>query len=265
MRIRCLFVLLLMACISCKKGMFKRPISHDQKECLEKINEAKKDIQNGILVFCDFNKDYSPGYRSLEERIILLKENGIVHNFVDTTNFDYYFVNEYRCYCSYMREKINEKYSNHFIDSILDIADKQWFTKNIDSVIPYYYCDNKALYPIEIKNSKFIDEFFRFVKEDNSFFDNELESKLIYPSKYVKGTASNDWNSVRINFMIDKNGNAKITNYPLKIDFNLESNKKYENYFLEQIEKIIKKKGWTPAKIRGQNVNSDRDISFYFR
>jgi hypothetical protein len=50
--IGCFGLLLFFFCFSCKKGMFEHPVPQKEKECLERLNEAEKDIRNGKLVFC---------------------------------------------------------------------------------------------------------------------------------------------------------------------------------------------------------------------
>jgi len=75
-------LLLLIIFISCRfnpqkeeKSAFERSVPKKEKECLKKINEAKKDISEGNIYFCDNSEWLSIGYRSHEERIELLKKH----------------------------------------------------------------------------------------------------------------------------------------------------------------------------------------------
>ena len=250
------FLFLLFTCTSKKeeKSAFERSVPKKEKECLKKINEAKKDISEGNIYFCDNSEWLSIGYRSHEERIELLKKYNIIHSFVGSTDIIGDMDDGINCYGKFMREKIDEKYGSHFIDSIFNVADELWFSKHINDTINYYYCDSKALYPGDTED--------RSDDEYSKTLSQELRNKLIYPEGYVKNASVDYPNYVNISFDVDKYGNAKIRRYDF--NFNSESKKQYEKYFENQLGKYIKKTEWTPAQIRGQNVNSDRTIRFYF-
>ena len=250
MKIRLLiFCLLLASCHLEKKGTLPRT------ECDKELAIAEKDFKNGKLVYCYLVGHFYGfgGYRSEEEMTEILKNYGILYQNISETDFirDYDDINY--CYCSYMREKINEKYGSHFIDSIVGVADEFWLSKRINDTIISYLCDIVPLYPGDTDN---------YPDERSETLSQELKSKLIYPEGYVKNASVDYPNYVNIFFDVNKYGNAKIRRYTF--NFNSESKKIYEKYFEKQLEKYIKKTGWTPAQIRNHNVNSTRFIRYYF-
>ena len=248
-------ILILFSCHSQKeeKGAFERSVPRKEKECLKRINDAKKDIREGKIYFCAFDWEAVPGRRSFEERIELLEKYNIIHSFVGSTDILRDMDDEVNCYCKFMREKIDEIYGNHFIDSIFKVADELWLAKYINDTIDDHYCDVVALYPGDTDGR---------MNEYSEALNQDIRNNLIYPKEYVKGASLDNPNYVSIYLDINKNGNAKIRGYDFR--FNAESKKQYEKYFEKQLDKYIKKTGWTPAQIRGQNVNSDRYIRFYF-
>lgn len=239
-----LLLMLVFVCVSCKKEAYEHTVFLSKKDCKERIREAKKDIREGKLVLYENTSDET----SLHERYNLFKEYGISYWRNDSLfgNLDF----EMQCYCAVMREKIDEKFGSNFVDSIKEVVRKQLFAKyeNNEDYFRGYEFDSYPAYPSENGRDLFI----------------ELDFELTYPAGYIKGLAENDHNTIEIHFEVDKNGDAKITKYP-KIIFELVANRKYEDYFIKQIEKQIKKEGWTPAKIYGQNIKYKTTKRFYFK
>ena len=250
-----MFLLLFFSCTSKKeeKSVFEQSVPRNEKECLKRINEAKKDISEGKIYFCDNSGITSTGYRSNKERIELLKKYNIIHSFVGSPIVFRDLDDDINCYCKFMREKIDEKYGSHFIDSIVGAADEQWVNNHINEMFIYFMCDIRPNYPGDTDD--YPDEYSEVLNQD-------IKSKLVYPKEFIKSTNLDNRSFVEISFEVYKNGDAKITGYWFY--FKPEQNEQYEKYFEQQIGKYIKKTGWTPAKIRNHNVNSTMNMRFYF-
>ena len=248
MKIKILLLCLLLAsCHLEKKGTLPRT------ECDKELAIAEKDFKNGKLVYC-YLVYQEFGYRSEKEMTEILKNYGIVYRNKYVTDYIRDYDDIYHCYCSYMREKIDEKYGSHFIDSIVGAADEQWVNNHINEMFIYFKCDIQPNYPGDTDD---------YPDEYSEVLSQEIRSKLVYPKGFIKKTElNNNLNYVDIWFDVYKNGNAKITGYSFY--FEPEQNKQYEQYFEHQLGKYIKKKGWTPAKIRNHNVNSTMNMRFYF-
>jgi len=153
-----------------------------------------------------------------------------------------------------MQEKINELYGKKFIDSLLNIADKKYIINHINDTMYYADCDRRPNYPTDTDDSS--DEY-------SEVLQSEIDKILIYPKDYIKRPNYDVSAFVNISFFVDKFGNAKITSFWFLFD--IQSNHKFEKYFENELNKIIKTKDWTPAQIRKQNVNSDMVMRYEFK
>lgn len=214
--------------------------------CLEEVKKADTDIKNGKLTFCHFAGSllFRP-LRSGKEMDSLLKTYGIDYKEKITSDVEYEGQTQ-GCYCYFMKEQIDKKYGKTFIDSLLNISDSLYVLNNINDTFYYANCDTRPNYPGDTNTES--DEYSAVFQQD---FDNNIK----YPKGYIKKGISDSSAFVDVNFYVDKSGNAFITDYWFL--FNIKTNHKYEKYFERQIEQAMQKKGWTPARIRNQKVNSD--------
>lgn len=157
------------------------------------------------------------------------------------------------CYCDFMSDKINERYGNNFIDSLLNVSDSMFLVEKINDTISFTHCDTWARYPKDPESSK---------TEQSAVFQEQCDSLIKYPIGYIKRVDPNESAFVNVYFVVTKIGEAAIVGYHFLFD--TESNNKYKAYFKRQIEKIVKKQGWTPAEIRKQKVTSEYTLRVYF-
>ena len=135
-------IFLCISLISCKfekkpQGSFFEYVSESDTTCLKEISEAKKDLEKGKLTYCHYSGNIIHNYlRSEKELIEILKENKIDFRNQSSSCVVYENQTEH-CYCELMQEKINEKYGEKFIDSLLNIADEKYLNKHINDTMYY--------------------------------------------------------------------------------------------------------------------------------
>jgi hypothetical protein len=98
--------------------------------------------------------------------------------------------------------------------------------------------------------------------EFSESFQKDMEKGIKYPSGYIKRPNYDSSAFVNVDLYVDKSGTATITGYWFLFD--MKSNHRYEEYFKGEIEKIIRRAGWSPATIRNRKVNSDMVFRLYF-
>ncbi|MFB9079051.1 hypothetical protein ACFFLS_09860 [Flavobacterium procerum] len=217
------------------------------------IAKAKKDLEKGKLTYCNYSGNIINRYLRYEKELIeILKENNIDFRNEGSSCIVYENQTEH-CYCELMEEKINHKYGEKFIDSLLNIADQKYVSKHINDTMYYAQCDTRPNYPNDKEDSA--DEYSEVMQK-------EIDNAIIYPKGYVKKLNSDVSAFVNVSFYVDKHGSAKITYFGFVFDN--KSNHKFEKYFERELNKIIKTTGWKPAKIRNQNVNSDMVMRYWF-
>ena len=152
-----------------------------------------------------------------------------------------------------MKEKIIEKYGKKFIDSMLVLADKLYLKNSINDTLYYADCDKRPNYPND--NSEYQDDF-------SDVLQKEVDTKITYPKGYIKKN-NNESAFVDIYFYVNKNGESKIENFHFLFD--VKTNHKFEKDLEAEIKRYLKTKNWTPAQIRGVNVNSDMNFRFFLK
>lgn len=254
-----LFIFLCITLTSCKfenkpKDSFSESVSQADTTCLKEIAEAKNDLEKGKLTYCHYSGNLIHHYlRSEKELIELLKENNIDFRNEGSSCIKYKNQTEH-CYCKLMEEKINEKYGEKFVDSLLNIADEKYLNKHINDTMHYAECDIRPNYPNDKDDSD--DEY-------SDVMQNEIDNSIIYPKDYIQKSNNDVSAFVDIFFYVDKYGNAKIRHFGFIFD--TESNHKFEKYFESELIKIIKTKEWKPAQMRKQKVNSDMVMRYWFK
>ncbi|HQF10670.1 MAG TPA: hypothetical protein PKV22_00145 [Paludibacteraceae bacterium] len=250
-------ILICLAFISCDFGKKQNKskfdnISKKDTTCLNDIKEAKIDIQKGKLVYCyTMGGLLYQGLRSEKEAALVFKQNNIEFRGVMVS--DLVNENQTHCYCPFMEEKIVEKYGEKFVDSLLNIADEKYLINHINDTMYYADCDRRPNYPNDKDDSN----------DDHSIvLQNELEKKITYPKGYIKikNKTYEDSAFVDILFYVNKKGEAKIQGF--WFNFDIKANTKFKSYLESEIKKYIKTENWTPAQIRGKNVNSDMNFRY---
>lgn len=235
------------------QGYFFQIVSQSDTTCLKEIAEAKNDLEKGKLTYCHYSGNLVSTYlRSEKELIEILKKNKIDFRNQGSSCVVYEDQTEH-CYCDLMQEKINQKYNEKFLDSLLNLADEKYLSKHINDTMYYANCDKRPNYPNDTDD---VDDGYSTVMH------REIDKALVYPQGYIKKPNYDVAAFARISLNINKMGEAKIDSY--EFVFDIKSNHKYEKYFEEELSKIIKKTGWKPAKIRDQNVNSKMVMRYVF-
>jgi len=145
-----------------------------------------------------------------------------------------------------MKEQIDKKFGKAFIDSLLNLSDSLYVQNNINDTFYYATCDTRPNYPSDTDTNP--DEY-------SEVFQSDFDKSIKYPVGYIKRPNYDSSAFVDVHLYVDKEGQAVITG--CWFIFDIKKNHKYENYFEREIAKAMKKKGWTPATIRNQKVNSD--------
>lgn len=228
-----------------QKGRFAN-ISKADTTCLKEVSKAKADVQMGKLTFCHFAGSllFEP-LRSGDEMDSLLGKFGI--GYAEEMTSDVIFEGQTQgCYCDFMKEQIDDKFGNDFIDSLLNLSDSLYVQNNINDTFYYASCDTRPNYPSDTDMHP---------DEHSAVFQSDLDKSISYPVGYIKRPNYDSSAFVDVHLYVDKQGNAVITGY--RFLFDIKANYEHEKYFEQQIEKAMRKTGWTPATIRNQKVNSD--------
>ena len=257
-------ILIIVLLVSCnKKKSVYDSINPKDTACIKELQNAEIDLKNNKLVYCNYTG--SPGFHPLraeKEMDSLLK----IKNIEFQNESSPCVVNEklnYHCYCELMQEKINEKFGNKFIDSLLFKADSIHILKHLNEI--YYNgslngsWDKPALYP----GDKYYDE------RNHSGLQKEFDSKVEYQKDYRYLNGENSLAFLQVYLDIDRNGNAKIYDYHIEFfDYTTKEsdfNKKYWEYFKKIAFHLIENTKWTPATIKNIRVNSRNDIAIYLK
>ncbi|WP_310556718.1 hypothetical protein [Flavobacterium sp.] len=252
------FIFLSVALVSCRfeskqKSSFVESVKDTDTTCLKEISEAEKEIESGKLTYCHYSGNiYNHYLRSEKELIEILKENNLEFRNEGSSCIVYENQTEH-CYCKLMKENINQKYGEKFVDSLLNVADEKYLNKHINDTMYYGECDVRPNYPNDKDDSE--DEYSEVMQK-------EIDDAIIYPKGYIKRPNYDVSSFVNVSFFVDKDGKAKITHFGFIFD--TKSNHKLEKYFENELKRIIKTKEWKPAQIRKRNVNSDMVLRYGF-
>lgn len=216
--------------------------------CLNQINRAKEEINNGSLVFCIHPRW---PFRQEEELIALLNIHGVKYR--DLGPFPDVLPISRNCYNETMDYFIQRKFGESFIDSLMREADSLMVQNNRSKFIKYYACDERPYRP-----------------KSESGYDNSLTAMVDLPIKY----SIEEWKSTKtqtvsrpfmdIGFYIDTTG--VISNFYLNY-FNPELNwniKYKETLFKLGVERIKEDSVWIPGKILGIKVRTDNNVRIFF-
>lgn len=219
--------------------------------CLEQINKAKEEIQNGIFVLCIHPRW---PFRQEKEFVELLEKHGIKYK--DLGPPPDVLPIERNCYRETMDYYIQKRFGKAFIDSLIKEADMLMVYNNRSEYIDYYACDERPHLP----NSR------------PSYNDN-MSSEVDLPiKKFRKEWKSSDGEDMfavyrpfmDIGFHIDTTG--EISNFHLNF-FNpeLDWNEKYKDQLFKLGVKRIKEDSiWIPGKILGIKVRTNNNVRIHF-
>lgn len=257
-----IFIIVLLVSCNKKKSVYIT-VNPKDTACIKELQIAEVDLKNNKIVYCNYTG--SPGFHALraeKQMDSLLK----IKNIEFQNESSPCVIDEklnYHCYCDLMQEKINEKFGNKFIDSLLFKADSIYILKHLNEI--YYNgslngsWDKPALFP----GDKYYDEM------NHSGLQTEFERIVKYPKNYVYKTEENSMSDLSVNLIIDEKGKATIIDSYLNF-WNSKTkkdnfNKEYCKYFKDIINSLIENTKWKPAQIKGINVKSKNHIIVYLK
>lgn len=219
-----------------------------EEVCQNEKLRAKHDIDNGKLVYF-FNFGKSSHIFNMEEYHTILKPMKIDTSFYLTSCLREAGKREfYDCYPKLMRQALEEKYGNSFINLIDRKADSLYVLNNIEQTI----------------NNSELTRYFQ--SENYKKFNDSLEltfhKEFIYPKGYmtkVEGT----FPLTRAYFYFDRNGN--MDSLEVESYFTNKNNKKFRGYFESEFRKFIENKKWLISKCYNIPVNSNIYFSVYHK
>lgn len=256
-------ILTVAACNDKKRKSVEDRIHPTDTTCIKEITQAKTDLKNNKLVYCNYVGNIVwQALRAEKEMQSLLSQSGIEYQdesspcvIQDNRN--------YHCYCEFMQEKINEKFGDKFTDSLLYIADSLWIMKNRDRV---FDCgsesscwDKPAMFPGDST----------YDRTNHSGLQKEFDKLVKYPTDYRIKQGENSMAMLQIYLDIDENGKAKVTDTQFVIwDSRTKEedyNKQYWDYFKSIAIPLIERTTWKPATIKNIGVKSKNDIFIYLK
>lgn len=256
-------ILTVAACNEKRKKSVEDSVHPSDTTCIKEIAHAKTDLKNNKLVYRNYVGNIVwQALRAENEMQSLLKQNGIEYQdesspcvIQDNRN--------YHCYCDFMQEKINEKFGDKFIDSLLYIADSLWIMKNRDRV---FDCGSESSCwdkPVMFPGDSTYD------RTNHSGLQKEFDKLVKYPSDYRIKQGENSMAMFQIYLDIDENGKAKVKDTEFVIwDSRTKEedyNKQCWNYFKSIAIPLIEKTTWKPATIKNIGVKSKNDIFIYLK
>jgi hypothetical protein len=254
-----LLLVLILIISSCKqesneKSRIEYLIPKTDTACLKEIEKAKKDFRKGKLVYCNFwvslrceheltevLKQYDIEFENTDPRELLIKGQ---------TNF---------CFCDYMKEKIADLHGPKFTDSLLNIADSIYISKNLDKTYEYDSWDKPPLFPGDTTLDP----------TDHSGLQQEFENRISYPAGYKYKADKESMAMIKVNLHVDIHGRAKVLNCQFVFWNNKTRKENYNKEFYPELEKIviplIEQTKWEPAKIKSYKVKSKSQAFIYLK
>lgn len=251
------------------KSSTKNEINLDSILKFKPTNQALMDsiekVINPCYVIIDDGESYRPKIRVSDKEVLLLlfnhfrceKEMNLLLQKYNLSNDSVFFptiVDNEEIYKKWdkRRELINKKFGVNFIDSLIDIAKKQYVQNNIDKVFDFEECDTISRY----SGDKNYGEFFHNPNKD--FF-----AKVKYPKDFEYRKENELYSWVEADFILHKNG--KVSDIRTGVTFQNNQNNKYSTYFRKKLIKFIKKTKWIPAKSAGITVTSKVPLIIHFK
>lgn len=237
-----LILILASGCLQDKSAYVNHPRPTDSR-CIYDIQRAKKDIQNGKIVFTQSYGFGSMGLRYEEELRQLCKTQGLVFDF-DMISCLVFAGQTQGCYGSYMDEVIFSKFGSGFKEALHRQADSLFLVNIIaqNKIIQYWDCDERPRLPNDIKET------------------TDYMPDLIISGVDIKDNRG-EWPLLNISFVIERDSTLSdfyVTNFVAK----LEENEKYKDQLFARAVESIKEKYpvWVPGTIKGVPVRTNNIV-----
>ena len=218
--------------------------------CISEINRAKKDIENGKIIFTQSAGFLFGEIRYENELRQLCKENELTFDF-DLIGCVVFEGQTQGCYGDYMDKIIIEKFGIDFKEKLHKQADSL-FLVNADlnnKVVQYWDCDERPKLPSE--NERTSDYLTTIKVKDVNIEKDESEY--------------GGWPFFDLGFIVEKDSTINgfyISNYVAHLDKNEKFKSKLFEIAVDHIKKIYPV--WNPGKIDGVSVRTDNNVRIFF-
>jgi hypothetical protein len=122
----------ILSCSQTRRASIEDSVNPNDTCCIRELGRAKKDIESNKFVYCNYVAFFSLRCESEMDSLLRIYKINFKNEYTPDVNYDKNL--NYHCYCELMTEKIREKYSKNFTDSLLYIADSLYVSKNIDKI-----------------------------------------------------------------------------------------------------------------------------------
>jgi hypothetical protein len=217
--------------------------------CLSEIERAKKDIENGKIVFTQSAGLLFGDIRYETELRDLCKINGLVFDF-DLIGCVVFEGQTQGCYGDYMDKIIIDRYGIDFKENLHKKADSLFLakTQSENKLVRYWDCDERPRLPNETKRTS---DYIPSITVDSP----DIKEK--------KGNYGG-WPFFDMGFIVEKDSTISGF-YSSNFVAQLDENEKYKNELFEIAVKYIKTEYpiWVPGKVNGVAVRTDNNVRIF--
>ncbi|KXX71142.1 hypothetical protein [Flammeovirga sp. SJP92] len=242
----------LSACIQDNKNEQRNRLEYvihpnpDDTLCISEIERAKRDIENGKIVFTQ-TAGFLFGFITYEAELRdLCKLNGLEFDY-DLRSCVVYEGQSEGCYGDYMDKIIIDKYGIDFKENLHKKAESLYQISNQleDEIVQYLDCDIPPRLPNETKQTS----------------DYNLTVTVNRPNIKEKKENYGGWPFFDIGFTVEKDSTMSGF-HSIKFMAKLKENKKYKDELFEIAVKHIKAEYpiWIPGEADGKQVRSDVNV-----
>ncbi|WP_265429706.1 hypothetical protein [Chryseobacterium sp. YIM B08800] len=217
--------------------------------CQEETKRAKDDIRKNKLVFFHYFGMVEQYKGNIEMNELLKKYNIEVDSALTYCTVP---LNLQNCYANVMSKEIDKRFGSKFIDSLRNVAEIKYIRKNPDKIFGFEECDWVSRYP----GDKSYEEF-------SKSYDRDFWKTVEYPDDFEYRKDKDSYSSMGANFILYKTG--KISNIKIDVTFQNKKNYKYSSYFINRLKEFVQNTKWVPAKSSGIPVNSEMEITLFFK
>lgn len=217
--------------------------------CQEETKRANDDIRKNKLVFFHYFGMVEQYKGNIEMNELLKKYNIEIDSALTYCTVP---LNLQNCYANVMSKEIDKRFGSKFIDSLRNVAEIIYIKKNPDKIFRFEECDWVSRYP----GDKSYEEF-------SKSYDRDFWKNVEYPDDFEYRKDKDSYSSMGANFILYKTG--KISNIKIDVTFQNKKNYKYSSYFINQLKEFVQNTKWVPAKSSGIPVNSEMEITLFFK
>lgn len=212
--------------------------------CIIEINEAKKDIENGKIVFCT-PVGFLFGMLRFQDELKEVVESYGLEFKVDLISDVVFDGQTQGCYGAYMTNYIKNKFGNDFREKVYYEADSLYIKRVIDQnrIVLCWDCDIAP----HLLGEKPDDNFTLTLYADTLDFPIDFEETIL----------------IDINFIIELDSTTNNYHISNKVLGTKQNEKYYQNlldYSINELKKIDK---WCPGQLKGSNVRTRQYARIY--